>query len=78
MKSTGAKTPPFPEGQSRPTPRTLEDLKSLNPRTAAVILGGALARRKANDAKLRSQLETHSDACAAHESPAVTLTEAAP
>ena len=47
---------------------TLEDLKLLNPRTALVILGGALARRKAKDAKLRSQLAIKVDEDAAGES----------
>ena len=47
---------------------TLEDLKLLNPRTALVILGGALARRKAKDAKLRSKLAIKVDEDAADES----------
>ena len=47
---------------------TLEDLKALNPRTARVILGGALARRRAKDAKLRSQLAIKDDEDSADES----------
>ena len=49
MNISLTKESPFAERKSRPTPRTLEDLKKLNPRTAAVILGGALARRKMRD-----------------------------
>ena len=68
---------PTNNAQSRPTHKTLQDLKKLNPRTQAVILGKAIAMRKEKDTKLRSQLETHGVAGAAHESPAVTLTKAA-
>jgi len=67
---------PNAEGQLRPTPRTLEDLKKLNPRTAAVILGGALARRRAKDAKLRSQRPNDGDAGTADGGPATLTKEA--
>ena len=67
MKPSQTNASPFPDGQSRPTPRTFEDLKRLNPRTAAVILGGALARRKTKDAQLRSQIATDVVAGAANE-----------
>lgn len=43
----------FPKAEpgKRPTPMTLEDLRKLKPITQAVILGGAIARRKEMDAK---------------------------
>ena len=68
MKTSQTKAAPFPEGQSRPTPTTLDDLKKLNPITQAVILGKAIAMHKAKDAKLRSQLAIDEDEDAAAES----------
>ena len=68
MKPSQTKAAPFPEGQSRPRPTTLDDLKKLNPITQAVILGKAIAMHKAKDAKLRSQLAVKYDEDAADES----------
>lgn len=62
----------------KPTPKTLQDLKTLNPITQAVILGGALARRKAKDAKLCGQQGIDSDTGAANKSVTVTLAKEAP
>ena len=61
MKLSQTNASPFPEGQSLPAPKTLQDLKKLHPRTQAVILGKAIAMRKAKDAKLRSQLAIKDD-----------------
>ena len=52
---------------------TFEELRKLNPKTQAVILGGAIARRKAKDAKLCGQHGIDSDTGAANKGVAVTL-----
>lgn len=49
MKTSQPDASPTAKGQSRQTPKTMADLRKLNPRTALVILGGALARRKVLD-----------------------------
>ena len=51
MKTSQLDVSPNADGQSRPTPTAMEDLKKLSPRTALVTLCGTLARRKAKDAQ---------------------------
>ena len=77
MKPSQIIASPFPEGQSRPTPKTFEDLKKLNPITQAVILGKAIAMHKAKDAKLRIQREADGEARAGDEGQTGALTKAA-
>ena len=73
MKPLQTNASPVAEYRSRPTPMTFEELRKLNPKTQAVILGGAIARRKAKDAKLCGQHGIDSDTGAANKGVAVTL-----
>ena len=77
MKPSPAQPSPIAYCQSRSTPNKLEDLKKLNPRTQAVILGKAIAMRNAKDTKLRIKLEADGDARAGDEGQTGALTKAA-
>ena len=77
MRPSPAQPSPIAYYQSRSTPNKLEDLKTLNPRTQAVILSKAIAMRNAKDTKPRIELEADGDARAGNESQTGALTKAA-
>lgn len=77
MKPSPAQPSPIAYCRSRSTPKKLEDLKMLNPRTQAVILGKAIVMRNAKDTKLRIQREADGEARAGDEGQTGALTKAA-